>query len=115
MKKNFGDIKVGDSVWQGDQKEWKIIQQKVIKVEPVKNCVPEYLRISLSNGVIITVRPSTWGYVEDNCRYWTDKEKAIESMNELANRMEQVYINKIDELVSKYDNLLKWKRSISVT
>ena len=55
----------------------------------------------------------------DSYRYdfmylWSDKERAIDNLNDRATRMEPYYISKIDELVSQYDNLLRWKRSLEI-
>ena len=112
-KKSFGDLVVGDSVWQEDQKEWKLVEEKITRIKPEIDCVPEYIKVSLSNGATYSVQPNyPVIYTE---RIWVNKEDAIQSINERADRMEQMYINKIDELVSKYDNLLKWKKEHSVT
>lgn len=107
-EKNFGDLVVGDIVWREKPNEWRLVREKVIEIEPEVDCVPEYVRISLSNGLTFSARSDSYVFVPD--RIWSDKECVIQYMNERANRMEPEYIKRIDELVSKYDNLLKWKK-----
>ena len=109
--KRFGDIKDGDVIWKEDRKNWQIIPIQVIKVEKTEKD-PDSIRIYIPHGTNFTV-------TRDSCRYnfmylWSDKERAIDDLNDRATRMEPYYISKIDELVSQYDNLLRWRKSLEI-
>lgn len=107
--KMFGDLKVGDTVWRENYKDWQLEPIKVIKVEENPNNF-SYVRIYLSSGsnFITLVR----NYRYDLMSIWSDKEKAIEEMTRQANILEPQYIKEIDSLISQYDNLLKWRKSL---
>ena len=107
--RNFGDLEEGDIVWREDRKEWRIIPIKVIKVgEALSN----HVRIYLEGGPDFLVRLDSYYY--DLMYMWSDKEKMISNMKERATRLESIYINKIDELISQYDNLLRWKKGLEI-
>ena len=45
---------------------------------------------------------------------WSDKGKAIEELTRQANLMEPRLIKEIDSLITQYDNLLKWRKSLEI-
>jgi hypothetical protein len=109
--KRFGDIKDGDIIWKEDRKNWKIIPIQVIKVKKTEkdsDCV----RVYIPDETNFRVERDTYHY--DLMNLWSDKERAIDDLNDRATRMEPYYISKIDELVSQYDDLLRWKRSLEI-
>lgn len=109
--KRFGDIKDGDIIWKEDRKNWQIIPIQVIKVEKTEKD-PDSIRLYTSHGTNFTVTRDSYRY--DFMYLWSDKKRAIDDLNDRATRMEPYYISKIDELVSQYDNLLRWKRSLEI-
>ena len=109
--KRFGDLEDGDIIWKEDRENWQIIPIQVIKVEKTKD--PDYVRVYIPDDETnFRVERNTYHY--DLMNLWSDKERAIYDLNDRATRMEPYYISKIDELVSQYDNLLKWKRSLEI-
>lgn len=109
--KLFGDIKDGDIIWKEDRKNWQIIPIQVIKVEKTEKD-PDCVRVYIPDEINFRVECDT--YLYDLMFLWSDKEKAIDDLNDRATRLEPYYISKIDELVSQYDNLLKWKRNLEI-
>ena len=107
--KRFGDLKDGDIIWKEDRKNWQIIPIQVIKVEETEKD-PDCVRVYIPDGTNFKVKRDT--YLYDLMYLWSDKERAIDDLNDRATRMEPYYISKIDELVSQYDNLLRWKKSL---
>ena len=110
--KHFGDIKAGDIIWKEDRKNWQIIPIQVIKVEKIEKD-PDCVRVYIPEGTNFRVERDTYYY--EFMYLWSDKERVIDNLNNHATRMEPYYINKIDELITKYDNnLLEWKRRKSL-
>ena len=107
--KRFGDLKDGDIIWKEDRKNWQIIPIQVIKVEKTEKD-PDSVRVYIPHGTNFMVTRDSYRY--DFMYLWSDKEKAIDDLNDRTTRMEPYYISKIDELVSQYDNLLRWKKSL---
>ena len=107
--KRFGDLEDGDIIWKEDRENWQIIPIQVIKVEKIEKD-PDCVRVYMPDGTNFMVTRDTYHY---RLMYlWSDKERAIDDLNDCATRMEPYYISRIDELVSQYDNLLRWKRSL---
>ena len=104
-KKTFGELKVGDTVWRENYKDWQLEPIKVIKVEenPVNF---GYIRIYLSSGSDFVTLVRNYRY--DLMSIWSDKGKAIEEMTRQANLMEPRLIKKIDSLITQYDALQKF-------
>lgn len=107
--KYFGELKTGDYVWKEDLKNWQLIP---IEITDVDYTGVSYVRITLSNGTNFVAFKGARNY--DIMKFWSDKKLAIENMKEAANRMEYIYIKEIDDLISQYDNLLKWKRDLEI-
>ena len=108
-KKMFGDLKVGDTVWRENYKDWQLEPIKVIKVE--ENLVNfSYIRIYLSSGSNFVTLVRNYHY--DLMNIWSDKGKAIEEMTRQANLREPRLIKEIDNLITQYDNLLEWRKSL---
>ncbi len=103
--KKFGDLKVGDTVWRENYKDWQLESTKVIKVEENPNNF-SYIRIYLSSGLNFITLVRNYHY--DLMGIWSDKGKAIEYMTRQANIMEPRLIKKIDSLISQYDALQKF-------
>ena len=109
--KRFGDLKAGDIIWKEDRKNWKIIPIQVIKVEKTEKDL-DCVRVYIPHGTNFRVIRDSYCY--DLMYLWSDKERAIDDLNKRATRMEPFYISKIDELVSEYDNLLRWRKSLEI-
>lgn len=109
--KLFGDLGDGDIIWREDRENWQIIPIQVIKVEKTEKD-PDCVRVYIPNGTNFIVECDTYYY--DFMCLWSDKERAIDDLNDHATRMEPYYISKIDELVSQYDNLLRWKKDLEI-
>ena len=110
-EKFFGELKVGDTVWRENYKDWQLEPIKVIKVE--ENTVNfGYIRIYLSNGSNFVTLVRNYHY--DLMSIWSDKGKAIEEMTKQANLMEPRLIKEIDSLITRYDNLLEWRKSLEI-
>ena len=107
--KRFGDIKDGDIIWKEDRKNWQIIPIQVIKVEKTEKD-PDCVRVYIPDGTNFRVIRDSYYY--DFMYLWSDKERAIDHLNDRATKMEPYYISRIDELITQYDNLLRWKRSL---
>ena len=108
--KRFGDLRVGDTVWRENYKDWQLESIKVIKVEENPNNFIYCVRIYLSSGSDFVTLVKNYRY--DLMSIWSDKEKAIEEMTRQANLMEPRLIKEIDSLITRYDNLLKWRKSL---
>lgn len=105
MPRKFGDIKPGDKIWRTDFTSWELKQEEVIKV---KDDSESYIRVYLSGGSNILVHPYSLCY--QPMWIWPDEGEAKKAMKENAIYRESEYIKRIDELISQYDNLLKWKK-----
>jgi hypothetical protein len=108
--KHFGDLKTGDIIWKTDTEKWQLIPVKVVKIEPTANI--SYIRIYLSNRTNFVVWEGAVCY--DAMWFWSDYKKAEEKLMEKSIEMEPYYIRKIDSLISQYDNLLKWRKSLEI-
>lgn len=106
--KCFGELKVGDTVWRENYKDWQLEPIKVIKVE--ENLGNFNIRIYLSSGSDFVTFVRNYHY--DLMSIWSDKGKAIEEMTRRANLMEPRLIKEIDSLITRYDNLLEWRKSL---
>jgi len=103
--KKFGDLKKGDNVFlvMLGPKKWIIHTHKVLKAE---------LGVS---DIKLTLEDEGWsGYYPKNLisarasMIWSDKEKALQFALEKAKK-EQDYLNrKIDQMISKYDEIEKF-------
>ena len=108
--KHFGDLKVvGDTVWRENYKYWQLESIKVIKVEENPDNF-SYVRIYLSSGSDFVILARNYHY--DLMNIWSDKGKAIEEMIKHANLMEPQLVKEIDDLITRYDNLLEWRKSL---
>ena len=110
-KTRFGDLEPGDIIWRENYKDWQLDPIKVIRVEEKPENI-SYIRVALSNGSNFLVFAGDWHY--DLLHVWSDKREAVNYMNERATKMELQYIKEIDELISKYDNLQRWKRNLEI-
>jgi hypothetical protein len=100
--KTFGDLKPGDNVFWVSS-DWVFHTFKVLDVN-----------IKYGSNVKLTLDNNIWsGYypknqVSSGNSLWSDKEKALSHALEKAKRVRDYYINKIDEMISKYDEIEKF-------
>ena len=107
-ERNFGDLKAGDVIWKTDTMKWQLIPIEVVKIELTENI--SYIKIYLSNRTNFIVLKGAVCY--NAMWFWSDYKKAEEKLMEKSIEMEPYYIRKIDSLISQYDNLLKWRKSL---
>lgn len=107
-ERNFGNLKAGDIIWKTDTEKWQLIPIEVVKIESTAHT--SYIRIYLSNRTNFVVWEGAVCY--DTMWFWSDHKKAEEKLMEKSIEMEPYYIKKIDSLISQYDNLLKWRKSL---
>jgi hypothetical protein len=107
-ERNFGDLRVGDIVWRSDTKEWRLIPIEVVKIETTIHA--SYIRIYLSNRTNFVVFSGAFCY--DPMWFWSDEEKAKEKLTEKSIEMESYYVQRIDELITQYDNLTRWRKNL---
>ena len=103
--KKFGDLKKGDNVFlvKLGPKEWIIRPLKILEVKP---------------GIVdikLTLDDVEWsGYYpkglvsSKNTYIWSDREKALEFALENTKKEQDYLSNKIDKLISRYDEIEKF-------